>query len=181
MSDFWSTANSWVVEHQAIVVAVGLPVLTAIASGVVAYFTNRANLQSQARSRELQRQIRIFDDKKVKIEQFRSAVRRYAAIQLQLSADLTFGLSSGHKDQITRESAKVALEQLISLRLEILLLINSSDPEAGKLDSALDLKVEALSKKENSAEFASIDDHFFQICQRVIARMEVDANNGLAP
>jgi hypothetical protein len=175
------TVDTWIAGHQALVVAVGLPVLTAIASGIVAFITTKASLRSQEKDRALQRQVRLFDDKKATIEQLRSAVRRYQSTTFMLGVDLHAGLSSGIAGQIPKARVKELLEQSISIMIEIILLVDPNDPDAKGLDAALHLQIMDFSDGDERLKAEEIEQKFFPICRRIVERMEADANRVLAP
>lgn len=175
MSAF-ETVDAWIATHQALVVAVGLPVLTAIASGIVAFITTKASLKSQEKDRVLQRQVRLFDDQKKKIEQLRSAVRRYESANFMLGVDLHAGLSSGIAGQIPKATLKDLLEQSTSIMIEIILLVDPNDPDAKGLDAALHLQLMDFSSGDQKFKPEEIEQKFFPICRRIIERMEADAN-----
>ena len=168
--------NAWIINHQALVVAVGLPVLTALASGIVAFITNAANLKSNEKDRAQQRQVRIFDDRKARIDQMRSAVRRYETANFMLGADLHAGLSSGVAGQIPKLRVKETLEQVISIMIEIILLVDPKDSDAQNLNDALNLQLLNFSIDDRDADPEQIKKKFFPICQRIIERMDAEAN-----
>ena len=171
--------NAWIAGHQAVVVAVGLPILTALASGIVAFITTKANLKSQERDRALQRQIRRFDDKKARIDQLRSAVLRYESINFRLDADFHHGFSSGIVGQIPKIRVRETLEQTFSTMTEIILLVDPMDPDARTLELSLHHQLLEVSNKDKELTKDEIEKRFFPICKRIIERMEADANRFL--
>lgn len=179
MSAFLVEWNKWIIEHQALVVAVGLPLLTALASAIVAVLTNKANLKSQDRDRALQREAKIFDYQMSKTAQLRSAAQRYETTEFLLGLDLNSGRFSGTVQTIPRERANKLLDDLISVMIEISLLVDPSDPEAGSLDAALKVQVRDYSD-DNSLDPSDVSKRFLPVCKRIIARMEVEAKARLA-
>ena len=61
MSEFFNAINSWIANHQALVVAVGIPILTALTASLVSYLTSVATLEARKRDREQQVLFKIAD------------------------------------------------------------------------------------------------------------------------
>ena len=179
MNTYLADWNLWISEHQALVVAVGLPLLTALASAIVAFLTNKANLKSQNRDRDLQREAKIFDYQMSKVAQLRSAAHKYETTEFLLGLDLNSGRFSGTIQTIPRDRANRLLDDLVSVMIEISLLVDPSDPEAGDLDAALKVQTRDFSG-EQIVDPSVVSKRFFPVCKRIITRMEVAAKARLA-
>lgn len=179
MKEFLSLWNQWITDHQALVVAVGLPILTALASAIVAFLTNKASLKSQNRDRAFQREAKIFDYEMSKIAQLRTAAQRYETTEFLLGLDLNSGRLGQEVKTIPRDRANKMIDDLVALMIEISLLVDPADPEAGLLDAALRIQVRDFSDAGN-ADPGEKSKRFFPVCKRIIDRMEAKAKARLA-
>ncbi|WP_333814211.1 hypothetical protein [Tabrizicola sp.] len=179
MKEFLSNWNQWITDHQALVVAVGLPLLTALASAIVAFLTSKASLKSQNRDRAFQREAKIFDYEMSKIAQLRTAAQRYETTEFLLGFDLNSGRLGQEVKTIPRDRANKMIDDLVALMIEISLLVDPADSEAGVLDAALRIQVRDFSDECN-ADSGEKSKRFFPVCKRIIDRMEAKAKARLA-
>lgn len=173
--------NTWIGSHQALVVAVGVPILTAISAGAVSYFLNRANLKSQQQDRELQSRMRIFDARLQQLEKLRSAVLRFEKLVFHTSFDATNGLSSGTPNQLSRTIVNRFVEGYIEARIELVLLVDPTDPEVEDLERAISENRPFGSTGNSESKPIKSEQSFLQISRRMIARMASKAEESLTP
>ncbi|WP_171173028.1 hypothetical protein [Ruegeria sp. HKCCD8929] len=166
-----AAANLFISENKALVVAVGVPVLTAIAAGIVSFVTTTMNLKAQKLDRALQKKLWVLEAKKRELSDFKSLLAQFEATAFQMSIDLKTGLSSGTAGRIPKEDASSAIFQLIRLMAEINLVTTFEDPEGNELEQAM------------NAEFASVvngvpvdgvlpERRFAAVSARIVARLE---------
>lgn len=68
---FLSDLNSWIIDHQAITVAVGVPLLSAVSASIVALITNRSSIRASERERRLQVQSKLADIEAARLNDLR--------------------------------------------------------------------------------------------------------------
>jgi hypothetical protein len=142
VSDLSLDINAWILSHQALVVAVGIPLLTTLVAGIISWLTNRANLAAQTRSRELQRMIKLADFRQEWINSLRNEIAEHQALCLASMPALNQGTSIS-QDRTYR---------LAELSNKILLRVGSSDPEYKKLSKALAIDQLRISQNEIPAQ-----------------------------
>jgi hypothetical protein len=172
------TANDWVVAHQALIVAVGIPLLTALAAAIVSYFTNRANLNSQAADRALQARVKLFDERTNRIDRLRSALARFEGMRFYAAMDFSAGLSSGTPRTLTRERASRFTEELTNLMAEIGLLIDAGYDEARQLDEVMKAEISSI-LSNGEIDGIELEKRFFPTSRRLIERLLQDARRDL--
>ncbi|QCO56194.1 hypothetical protein EOK75_10925 [Pseudorhodobacter turbinis] len=173
-----NTWNAWIANHQALVVAVGIPILTALVTVIIAYFTNKANLRAQTRNRELQKQTRLFDSREKKISELREAFTKLEAISFFMSFDMSQGVSSSEIGKISCEQMNQFVRAFTEIVPKIQLLLPQADPDYTALSEAMwrDLKKQASGVTEpNDATL----EPFVTVAGRVLSRLEEQSNAGL--
>lgn len=142
MNDIGLDVNAWILNHQALVVAVGIPLLTTVVAGMVAWLTNKANLAAQSKSRELQRMIKLAEFRQEWINSLRNEIAEHQALCLASMPALNQGTVMS-QDRSYR---------LAELSNKILLRVGSSDPEYEKLSAALAVDRLRISQNEIPAQ-----------------------------
>jgi hypothetical protein len=135
--------NSWIDGHLPLVVSVGVPVLTAIAAGMVSFLTTRANNKAHERQRKLTHQLKLADFRQAWINDMREDVALYTA--RTWSADLNEGLE--------------AKKERIVTNARILMRMNPNDPEYEAMRISL-LNPVAMPQTERLA--------LFEVGQRIL-------------
>lgn len=174
----FDSADAWVASHQALVVAVGIPLLTALAAAIVSYFTNRANLKSHAADRALQARIRLFDERSNRIDRLRSALARFEGLRFFAAIDFGAGLSSGTPQTLTREKATKFTEELTNLMAEIGLLIDAGYEEAKQLDDVMKAEISSV-LSNGEIDGIELEKRFFPTSRRLIEKLLNDARRDL--
>ena len=113
--------NQWIADHQSLVVAVGVPALTAIAAGAVSWITTRANLAASRRARLLEAALILANFRQNWINDLREDLARYSAL-------------TWDKELQAEVSAK---RDLVTLSASILMRLDPKDADHSKIRQAL--------------------------------------------
>ena len=81
MADFGvSEINQWISQNQALVTAVGVPLLTVIVTTIVSVTTTRANLRAQVRQRQLGRDLKWAEFRRAYVEDLRNDISEFIMV-----------------------------------------------------------------------------------------------------
>ncbi len=137
--------NSWIVEHQAVIAIVGVPLLTLVVTALVSYFTVLANNNAQDRQRELSHQLKLAEFRQSWINDMREDFAIYTA------RTWSEALNKGPEAQ----------KELLVAQARILMRMNPSDPDYDSILCSLRSPI-AHPESEKKA--------LFEIGQRVLKR-----------
>ena len=171
MSDILLEINEWIGKHQALVVASGVPILTAVAAGIVTVITTRMNLKAQRLDRELRQKMKRIELEQMKIDQLRAALTEFESVTSRLGFDVRQGLSAGQVNAIPKEIANAAIFQLIDLVAKIAFIVGPKDPDSEALSEALELSLRSV-YDPSELKKADIDQKLIIVGKRIIARLE---------
>ncbi len=171
MSGFLGDVSNWIQDHQALVVAVGIPILTAIAAGIVALSTTRMNFAANASDRELQKRIWVLDQKKMELEKLRKLCVEFSTLTFAMKVDVENPFTHGGANQISANAAHENTERLIALISEANLLIVFADEEAEKLSPAMWYEFESI-KPHQDLDTRQPEDRFAAVSKRYIHRAQ---------
>ncbi|MDU8910842.1 hypothetical protein [Aestuariicoccus sp. MJ-SS9] len=130
---WWEQWNSFLSDNQALTVAVGIPILTAIAAGIVSLITTIWNLKAQRLDREQQRKLWIANSEKENLRELREIMAKFEITNFAAQFDIKSGLSSGIKNHLPREEVAKVTREIIEFMVQIELRVPSDDPEFSKL------------------------------------------------
>ena len=152
------TIDKWIASHQALIVAVGVPSLTAVAAGLVAWLTNRANLAASQRQRLLEKELKLAEFRQIWINGLRDDLALYCAAESRL----------------WRAGPAPDISNIVEIGSRVLMRMNTDDPDfdtlARTLSRALDYagksreELKDLDEKHESTEATVV------IGQRILKR-----------
>jgi hypothetical protein len=155
---WFTNANAWILEHQAFVVALGVPILTAFVAAVVSWLTNRSNIKAQERARALQRATKIAEFREAWMNELREDFARLSSIHVAAM----------------RKDANVKVEELIEVGTRILIRMNREDPDFPAVERLMARALDYFGRssdelKELDEKYAS-DERLVRIAQRILKR-----------
>lgn len=139
------TINSWIDDHLALVVSVGVPILTVLVTVLVSVLSIKANIKAQSRQRKLDHQLKLADFRQAWINDMRTDLALYSA--------LTWSGSLNQSDEAKKEQ--------VMAQARILMRMNPNDPDYVAMERSL-LNPIANEKVDRKA--------LFQIGQPILKR-----------
>lgn len=174
MSSFLSELSTWIQTHQPLVVAVGVPILTAISAGFVSVFVTRMNLITQRSEQELQKRIWVLDQERKNLEQLKELFIEFSTVTFTMHMQAKNPYVDGESDKIKKSDAIVRYNQIIGLICRSNLMAGFDDFELEKIEGAMWYELTHGFEKvdENEVDMRAADERFAAVSRRVIARLQ---------
>jgi hypothetical protein len=169
--EWLNTLNAFIASHQALVVALGVPLVTALAAAIVSLITTRMNLRAQALDRALQKKMWVLDNKKRDLEQLRSHLAEFSSLTFGMSLDLNNPDTHGGADKIAKEIVSENYSRIVELIANTNLVTGFHCDEIEKVTPAMWYELEVLGDQKPQEQWKP-DDRFAAVCRRVIWRLE---------
>lgn len=158
MSSFFDASNVWIQEHQALVVAVGIPILTTVVAGLLSLITNRSTLSAQKRQRFLEKEIKMAEFRQVWINDLRVSFAKFASLDTKVHFDAT----------------QPDLIEMVEVGSLILMRMNRQDPDyeqvARNVERAIDRTTSAGRDSPSILEKYKDVEPIVIVAQRILKR-----------
>jgi len=180
MDELLTELNSWVASHQSILAVVGIPLLVALSTCVVALQTTRMGLKANQLDRQLQARIWDLEHRKQRLLELRKLLSDFSATTFEADFDMGQGLSSGNPNRVLKDKAIDTTNKLILLLSEANLMLGFDDEEYKDLSEAMWFEIKLLSVSMNQEKRSlelkkrKPDERFASISARVMKRLEAN-------
>ncbi len=170
MSDVFLSISNWIQAHQPLVVAVGVPFLTALAAGTVSFFTTRMNLRAQELDRELQKKLWVLEDHKKELLRLSEFFEEFLVITLKLGSR---EVNKSRERKKYNEYEQSQFERMHELVGKSQFITNLRDPEMPKAVKAMWHELELLGAKQSGEEVEPVPPHerLAAVSQRIVHRL----------
>jgi len=148
----FNDSNQWIAAHQAIVVTVGIPLLTAASAAMVSLITTRANLKAQQKQRLLQIETQLCNSRQSWIDSVRD--------------DLALASNLATRFETDFENAELKAD-LAGILARVRMRVNPNDPDDDALIKAF---AKALGADQELNEWDEQTEPISIVCQRILKR-----------
>lgn len=152
MFELLSDLNGWISEHQALVVTVGVPILTVASTAIISLVTTKANLEAQRRQRILQIETQLCQSRQIWIDSVREDLA------------LASGLATRFETDFENTQLK---SELVSVISRVRMKINPADPDDEELMKAF---AKALGASEETHGWDENTEAIAHVGQRILKR-----------
>lgn len=152
MPELFTDLNKWLLDHQALVVTFGIPLLTALSAAIVSLVTTKANLIAQRKQRLLQVETQLCQFRQIWIDALRD--------DLSLCANLAARFQEDHANVQVRS-------ELVGIISRVRMRISLNDPDDEELTKAF---AKALGASQEFSEWDENTETISIVGQRMLKR-----------
>ena len=168
MLEFFTSVNTWVTNHQVLVVTLGVPLLTLAVTTVVGFVTVKMSLASQAAANRLQERLKLLELRQERVLELRRLCSRFMFLTMHAQIELR------------QENSKLApskpiddqyLAEILKTMCEISVYVPRNDPDRQALEQAMEIQLKSVTDVE-MVEKAAAEKKFALVSDRIIARLD---------